>query len=114
MQMQYDILKLNTESVPFSNRKYKGREKTSNERGVNQLYLTGGSRDMGNHGISSLQGPKIQKIVFLEDFRLSKGYTYFRPPVVNHILQSFLGVNQLSTTSGSRDMDFGQFWDFWA
>ena len=32
MQMQYDIIKLNTGSIPYSNRKYKGREKTSNER----------------------------------------------------------------------------------
>ena len=32
MQMQYDILKLNTGSISFSNRKYKSREKTSDER----------------------------------------------------------------------------------
>ena len=32
MQMQYDIIKLNTGSIPFSNKKFKGREKTSNER----------------------------------------------------------------------------------
>ena len=31
MQMQYDIIKLNTGSTPFSNRKYKEREKTSKE-----------------------------------------------------------------------------------
>ena len=32
MQLQYDIMKLNTGSIPFPNRKYKGREKISNER----------------------------------------------------------------------------------
>ena len=32
MQLQYDIIKLNTGSIPFPNRKYKGREKISNER----------------------------------------------------------------------------------
>ena len=30
--MQYDILKLNTGSISFSNRKYKWREKTSDKR----------------------------------------------------------------------------------
>ena len=32
MQLQYDIIKLNTGSIPFPNRKYKGRGKISNER----------------------------------------------------------------------------------
>ena len=32
MQMQYDIIKLDAWSIPFSKTKYKGREKTSNER----------------------------------------------------------------------------------
>ena len=32
--------------------------------GVNQLYTTGGSRDMENQAILSLRGPKKQKIVF--------------------------------------------------
>ena len=32
VQLQHGIIKLNTGSIPFSNRKYKGREKTSNER----------------------------------------------------------------------------------
>ena len=32
MQMQYDILKLNTGSMSFSNRKYKWREKASDKR----------------------------------------------------------------------------------
>ena len=31
MQMQY-IIKPNTRSIPFSNKKYKGTEKTSNKR----------------------------------------------------------------------------------
>ena len=32
MQMQYDIIKLNTGSIPFLDKKYKGREKTCNKR----------------------------------------------------------------------------------
>ena len=32
--------------------------------GVNQLYTTGGSRDMENQAILSLRGPKKQEIVF--------------------------------------------------
>ena len=32
MKMQYNIIKLNTGSIPFSNRKNKVRGKTSNER----------------------------------------------------------------------------------
>ena len=29
---KYNIIKLNTGSIPFTDRKYKGREKTSNKR----------------------------------------------------------------------------------
>ena len=32
MQMQYDIIKLNTGSISFLDKKYKGREKTRNKR----------------------------------------------------------------------------------
>ena len=32
MQMQYDIIKLNTGSIPFLDKKCKGREKTRNKR----------------------------------------------------------------------------------
>ena len=41
--------------------------------GVNQIYTTG---DLENQAISSLQGPKKQKIVFLGHFQLSEGYIY--------------------------------------
>ena len=74
----------------------------------------GSSPDMENHATVSLKGPKKQKIVFLGLFRLSEKYTCLRTPIVNQVLRSFWGVNQLSTTSGLRDMDFGQFWCFWA
>ena len=50
--------------------------------GLNQLYATGGSRDMENQATSSLQGPKKQKIVFLGHFQLSEWYTYLRAPIV--------------------------------
>ena len=32
VQMQYDIIKLNTGSIPFSNGKYNERERTSTKR----------------------------------------------------------------------------------
>ena len=32
LQMQYDFKKLTKRSIPFTNRKYKGKEKTRNER----------------------------------------------------------------------------------
>ena len=74
--------------------------------GINQFFTTGSSRDTENHAILSLKSPQKQKIIFLGNFRLSKGYTYLRPPVVNQVLLLFWVVRQLSTTSGSRDMDF--------
>ena len=75
-------------------------------------YTSGGSRDMENHAILSLQCPKKQK-KNLGHFRLSEWYAYRRLPTVNWALRWFWGVNQLSTTSSSRDMDFRQFWEFW-
>ena len=81
--------------------------------GVNQLYTTDASQDTENHAVLSLWGLKIQKVVFLGNFRLPEQYKYRRPPLENHFLRSFWVVNQLSTTSGSRDMAFRQFWDFW-
>ena len=32
MQLQYDIIKLNEGSIPFSNRKYKGRNKNQKKK----------------------------------------------------------------------------------
>ena len=71
--------------------------------------MTGGSRDTENHVISSLQGPppkkKKKKKAFLGHFRSSDGYAYLTMSIVNSFLQSFLGVNQLYTTCGSRNME---------
>ena len=75
--------------------------------------MTRVSRDKENTTILSIQGRKKQKNVFLGHFWSSEGYTYFRPPIVNHVLQPFLGANQYSTTSSPPDMNFGQFLDFW-
>ena len=52
--------------------------------------------------------------MFLGHFRLSQGYKYLGLPIVNHVLRSFWGFNQLPPISGSRDMDFGQSRDIWA
>ena len=57
--------------------------------------------------------PQKQKFVFFGHFRLSEGYTCLRPPIIYQALWSFWGVNQVSNTSGSRDMDFGKLWRFW-
>ena len=67
-----------------------------------------------NHTILLLYGAKKQKNAFLGCFWLLEGYTYLQKPIVNQVLWLSRGVNQLSTTSGLRDMDFGQFWDFQA
>ena len=77
--------------------------------GVNQLYTTGSSRDMENHG-----KPQKTKKSILGNFWLSEGYTYFSPLIINKVLQSFWLVNQLSTTCVLQDMDFWQFGDVWA
>ena len=58
--------------------------------------------------------PKDKKTVFLENFRLCPWCTYLRSPIVNEALQSFWQFNELSTTSGSGDVDCEQFWNFWA
>ena len=63
---------------------------------------------MENFEISSYKAQK-KNIVFLGYFRLSDGYKYLRTPIVNQILLSCRAVSQLSTTSGSRGMDFGHF-----
>ena len=39
MQMQYDIIKLNTGSISFLDKKYKGREKTRNKRKTNERKI---------------------------------------------------------------------------
>ena len=57
--------------------------------GGNQLYTIGDSRDMENHAILLLLGPKKQKIVFLRHFRLSEWYKYLRLSTVNQVLQPF-------------------------
>ena len=67
-----------------------------------------------NHTILLLYGAKKQKFAFLGCFWLLEGYTYLQKPIVNQVLWLSRGVNQLSTTSGLRDIDFGQFWDFQA
>ena len=61
----------------------------------------------------SIMSPNNKKNVFLGSFRLSEGYKCLRLPTINHVLRSFWEVSQLSTTSGSWDMDFRQFRDFW-
>ena len=53
------------------------------------------SPNMETFEISSNKARKKQK----------KGQTYLRTPIVNPLLRSFWGVNQLYTTSGSRFME---------
>ena len=67
--------------------------------------MTGGSRDTENYVISSLKGPPPKKKAFLGHFRSSDGYAYLTMSIVNPFLRSFLGVNQLYVTCGSRNME---------
>ena len=53
---------------------------------------------MENHVISSLQGPKKTKNIFLGLFGLSEGYTCLIPSIV---------IQALSTVSDSQDMNLG-------
>ena len=51
--------------------------------------------------------PPPKKNVFLGHFWLSERYTYLRTPMINQVLLSFWGLNQLSINSSLKCMEFG-------
>ena len=78
--------------------------------GVNQLVTTNGSWDMKFGKIYPF-GPFFAKKYH---FRWSNKYMIYETLIGTYILRSFWGVNQLSTSSGSKDINFPKIWQFFA
>ena len=75
-----------------------------------QFNLIYNSRVMETFKVLSYKTQKKtkEKVIF-GHFRLSKGHTLLGTLIVNQFLLLFWEVNQLSTASGSQDMEFEQF-----